>query len=70
MSGVGVAYLPNFMVAADLQAGRLVRVMAAWSPPSRTLYAVYPSQRFLSPKVRAFLDFVIAKVMPSPPWAV
>lgn len=65
----GIACLPSVLVLEDIQAGRLMRLLNQWSLTSRDIYLVYPSDRHLSPKVKAFLDFAIAKVTPQPPWA-
>jgi DNA-binding transcriptional LysR family regulator len=56
--GIGIAMEPDFIVAADLAAGRLVRVLAEYAPAPAGVYAVYPSRRHLSAKVRAFVDFL------------
>lgn len=56
--GLGIFCEPDFIVAADLRAGRLVRVLAAFEPPASAIHAVYPSRRHLSGKVRAFVDFL------------
>ena len=56
--GLGICCEPDFIVAADLRAGRLVRVLAAFEPPASVIHAVYPSRRHLSGKVRAFVDFL------------
>jgi DNA-binding transcriptional LysR family regulator len=60
--------LPNIVVAQEIKAGRLIRLLREWTPTEKDIYVVYPSDRHLSPKVRAFLDFVIEKVTPHPPW--
>lgn len=59
--GVGVALEPDFIVASDLKAGRLVRVLESFAAPVSPIYAVYPSRRYLSAKVRAFVDFLAAR---------
>ena len=64
----GIACLPNVLVLEDIQAGRLIRLLNQWSLTKRDIYLVYLSDRHLSPKVKAFLDFVMAKVTPQPPW--
>ena len=56
--GLGICCEPDFIVAADLRAGRLVRVLADFEPPASVIHAVYPSRRHLSGKVRAFVDFL------------
>ena len=44
-----------------MSAGQLVQVLPEWKPPSAPVHAVYPSNRYLSPKVRAFIDLAIAR---------
>jgi DNA-binding transcriptional LysR family regulator len=67
-AGAGITLLPEFVIGDDLATGRLAVVLPAWSMTRSELFAVYPSTRNLSPKVRAFLEFVIARMSP-PPWA-
>ena len=55
--GVGVSILPDYMLDADIRAGRLVRLLAGWSLPQGGVHAVYPNARYTSAKVRAFVDF-------------
>lgn len=58
IEGIGIAMEPDFIAAADLAAGRLVRVLEDFAPPPTGIFAVYPSRRHLSAKVRAFVDFL------------
>ena len=55
--GVGISILPEYMLDADIRAGRLVRLLAGWSLPQGGVHAVYPNARYTSAKVRAFVDF-------------
>lgn len=64
--GLGIALLPLFLSYRQPDAG-LTRVLPAWSGGESPLHAVYPSSRYLSPKVRAFLDYLTAAMSP-PPW--
>jgi DNA-binding transcriptional LysR family regulator len=57
-AGVGIALLPQFIVQADLDARRLVRVLPAWAAAEQGVFAIYPGNRFIPAKVRAFVDFV------------
>lgn len=66
-AGLGIAMLPVFRIAGDLKAQRLVRILPAWCSPSMPLWAVYPSARHLSPKVKAFVEHVREHMTP-PPW--
>lgn len=68
LGGLGLVMLPTFIVGADLQAGTLVRVLEEFVPQQLGIYAVYPHARHLSPKVRAFVDFLAEHFGPRPYW--
>ncbi len=65
-AGAGVTLLPDFAVNADLRSGALVRVLTGWCGYEGEVFAVYPSTRNLSPKLRSFLDFLTARMSPEP----
>jgi DNA-binding transcriptional LysR family regulator len=67
-AGLGITLLGDFAVAEDLAAGRLARVLPGWHGDDGELFAVYPSTRNASPKLKAFLAFLAARLSP-PPWA-
>lgn len=56
IAGVGIALVPDFQVRASVANGDLRRVLPAWSRVPVPVHAVYPSTRYLTPKVRAFVD--------------
>lgn len=58
LSALGIAMLPTFIVGADLADGRLRQVLSAYNPPPISINAVFPSRRFLSARVRSFVDFL------------
>jgi DNA-binding transcriptional LysR family regulator len=58
LEGIGIAHMPAVFVQEDIDKGRLTQVLADYGPPPVDIHAVYPSARFLSSKVRLFLDFV------------
>lgn len=60
--GGGLSVLPDFLTAADIASGRLVRVLPDWHLLSGGVYTVYPAARFRPPKVSAFVDLLIASV--------
>jgi DNA-binding transcriptional LysR family regulator len=68
VAGVGIAYEPEFILGPDLKAGRLVPILTSYSAPTGPIYAVYPSRRYLSAKVRAFVDF-LAQRFANASWA-
>lgn len=53
---MGITLLPTFIVGTDLQTGRLVQVLDAYCPPDLAIYAVFASRRYLSAKVKTFID--------------
>lgn len=68
VNGVGIAMLPTFYIGEDLRAGRLKCFLRDWIPQDVSIYAVYAERRNLTPKVRAFIDFLAAKFGPEPYW--
>ena len=59
LAGFGLSLIPRLYVQADLERGRLRTVLDDWSTVDTAIYAVYPSRRYLSAKVRCFLDFLV-----------
>lgn len=57
---IGLAVAPSFLAREDLDAGRLEPVLLDWSLPEYRVYAVYPHRRFVSPKLRVFLEALTA----------
>ncbi len=55
----GVVLQPSFMVNGDLQSGALVELMPAYRSTEFGIYAVYPTRQYVSPKVRALIDFLV-----------
>jgi DNA-binding transcriptional LysR family regulator len=68
LAGHGLACLPTYLVGDALQSGRLVTVLDDYMGPPYTLRALYPHNRYLSAKVRAFVDFLAARFGQDPPW--
>ena len=69
LRGAGILSVPTFYVGDDLRAKRLVALLTDYTPlPEINIYAVYPERRNLSPKVRAFVDFLHARFGDKPYW--
>lgn len=60
LEGMGLAFLPRWLVAEDIAAGRLEHLMPERIIFAGKLFAVYPSRKYLSAKVRTFIDFIAA----------
>ncbi|MGI2100899.1 LysR family transcriptional regulator [Shewanella oncorhynchi] len=58
LEGYGLAQLAENVVSEHLKKGRLVEVLTDWQPPSVPVNLLYPHQRFLSPAVRVFADWI------------
>ncbi len=46
------------MVTADLATQRLTHLLPAWAAAEQGIFAIYPGNRFIPTKVRAFVDFL------------
>ncbi len=57
-AALGIAYMPEYVCAHDLAAGRLRHVLPRWCSAEAPVQALYPTARHLSPKVATFLDLV------------
>src|SRR5580692_6302492 len=68
LAGHGLVCLPTYLVGDALQSGRLVTVLDDYVAPPLALRALYPHNRHLSAKVRAFVDFLAARFEQEPPW--
>jgi len=63
--GLGIAYLPDFAIGRQLREGLLVTVLDDYTDRSGPLRVLWPSSRHLAPKLRAFVDFLAANLIPS-----
>lgn len=68
LAGSGIAALPTFISGPSLRAGTLVRVLPQYEHGGMGIYAVWPTGRHLSAKVRAFVDFLAERFGPVPYW--
>ncbi len=57
LQGFGLIQPARFMVLPHLEAGELKEILPGWKPPSLPMSVLYPQNRHLSPKVRAFADW-------------
>lgn len=69
LAGRGIILQPSFMIAEDLERGDLVEILPQYRGIELGLYAVYPSRKFLSAKVRVLVDFLAAKLADKVPAA-
>ena len=68
ISGLGIVFLPTFIVGPDLQEGRLCTILADYEAPEINVYAVYPHNRHLSAKIRLLSQFLKDRFGDPPYW--
>ena len=60
LAGMGVVCMPRYMAGASLASGELVPLFEGWHFEVMPMYVVFPATRHVSPKLRAFIDWVVA----------
>ncbi len=69
LAGIGLFRAASFVVGDDIKAGRLVPVLDTFEiSDDPGIFAVWPHNRNLSAKVRAFVDTLVDAFSPIPPW--
>jgi DNA-binding transcriptional LysR family regulator len=63
-SGVGIACIPNYCARRQIAAGSLVSILKEHVDRVEIVRAVWPSSRYQTPKLRAFIDFLAENVLP------
>lgn len=59
LQGLGLAKLPRAVVKEAIRNHELIEVLSDWSLPTAPVHAVFASARYLTPKVRAFIDIAV-----------
>ena len=67
--GIGIVFEPAFIVGPEVRAGRLVPLLQDFVAPPSPIYAVYPSRKHLSAKVRLFVEFLIERFAQAQDWS-
>ncbi|MCW7541286.1 LysR family transcriptional regulator [Aquabacterium sp. A7-Y] len=62
VAGLGIGLLPDFLVAKDLAAGRLQKVLPELDFGDVKILAIYPTRRLLEPRVRRFIDLLVQEL--------
>ncbi len=64
VNGLGLVMLATYVVGRDIEKGKLIAVLEDYAPPPLDIHAVYPHRKYLSAKVRRFLDFLQTWLQP------
>ena len=60
IKGLGIVQLPDYYVQKHLESGELVSLLDNLREPEEAIWALYPHNRHLSPKIRLLLDYLAA----------
>lgn len=71
LAGLGIVTLPSFIIGNDVKKGKLVPLLEGYqSAPARSIYAVFPPNRYQTAKLRRFLDFMAERFAGKPYWEI
>lgn len=62
LKGIGLVQLPDYYVDEELKAGNLISVLDNYQEPKEGIWALYPNNRHLSPKVRMLVDYLAGQL--------
>lgn len=63
LDGQGIVRLADYNIAKDIQQGRLVPLLRPFKlNVQEPLFLIYPNRKFLSPRIKSFMDFLMQKV--------
>ncbi|MEQ9890497.1 LysR family transcriptional regulator [Pectobacterium aroidearum] len=65
LQGLGIAYLPDFSIREQLAGGQLQPILTDYVERSGVFHVLWPASKHPSPKVRAFVDFLCARIFPA-----
>jgi DNA-binding transcriptional LysR family regulator len=73
LSGPGIALLPTWLVGADVREKRLASVLPDYEwliapGPERAIWTVYSPKKVVSPKMKAFIAFLLQRFGQPPYW--
>ncbi|MFK3796391.1 LysR substrate-binding domain-containing protein [Pseudomonas sp. NPDC088444] len=59
LAGMGVLWLPTYMVREAVEKGELVRLFDGWQLETMPMFVAYPPNRHISLKLRVFIDWIV-----------
>lgn len=69
LDGMGIVLFPTYVLGPLLKSGRLKQILPEYvANPDTLLYATYLPNRYMQPKVRAFIDHLLDHFGPEPYW--
>lgn len=65
LKGLGIVQLPDYYVQTHLESGELISLLDNYREPEEEIWAVYPHNRHLSPKIRLLVDYLMERLSKS-----
>ena len=62
LKGLGIVQLPDYYVQEQIQSGELITLLDNYREPDEGIWAIYPQNRHLSPKIRLLVDYFAARL--------
>lgn len=62
LKGLGIVQLPDYYVKKHLASGQLISLLDKYREPEEGIWAVYPHNRHLSPKIRLLVDYLAERL--------
>lgn len=59
LMGEGIGFMQSFFCGPEIKSGKLVRLLPGWRSEQTPVHFVYPAQRFVSPKLKAFMEMAL-----------
>jgi len=68
INGCGLIQLPTYIVGLDIKSGRLKPVLEKYEPGKLPIHAIYAHRKYLSAKVRTFINYIQSYFQSPPYW--
>jgi DNA-binding transcriptional LysR family regulator len=68
IAGLGITVLPDFICGPSLKQGLVKEILVHDHRDPVDVYVLYPANRYVAGKVRAFIDFIVEKFATKQPW--
>lgn len=56
LKNIGIVQLPDYYVQTYIESGQLMTILDQFREPAEGIWAVYPQNRYMSPKIRLLID--------------
>jgi DNA-binding transcriptional LysR family regulator len=66
VKGQGLGQIPGYLAAPLIRASKLKPVLLDYLSRSRTVYVCYTSRKYVAPRIRAFVDFLVERTENNP----